>query len=185
MTRLFAYGKPIVGNLSEYYEGMRIGVLQATFNIDSTHIVTASEDGTARIWDTASGQELAILRGHSDGGDCAIFSPKGNQIVTVLGARVQVWAAASGQEIAILRGHDEEVAYAAFSPDGTQIVTASSDRTARVWEAINGQELTVLRGHEGNVNHAAFSPDNTKIVTASSDGTARVWRTVSFNTGID
>jgi WD40 repeat protein len=39
-------------------------VNSAVFSPDGLRIITASRDATARIWDTASGAELAVLRGH-------------------------------------------------------------------------------------------------------------------------
>jgi WD40 repeat protein len=43
-------------------------VFSAEFSPDGTRIVTASADKTARIWDAATGKEIAVLRGHDDGG---------------------------------------------------------------------------------------------------------------------
>ncbi len=34
---------------------------------DGTRIATASSDNTARVWDAATGEELAVLEGHGDG----------------------------------------------------------------------------------------------------------------------
>jgi WD40 repeat protein len=39
-------------------------VSSAAFSPDGTRIVTASYDGTARIWDAATAKEIAVLRGH-------------------------------------------------------------------------------------------------------------------------
>ena len=39
-------------------------------------IVTASEDGTARVWDAARGAELAVLRGHEDRGQVGRVQPR-------------------------------------------------------------------------------------------------------------
>ena len=40
--------------------------MSAAFSPDGTRIVTASDDKTARIWDAATGKEIAVLRGHDD-----------------------------------------------------------------------------------------------------------------------
>ena len=43
--------------------------------------MTASDDGTARLWD-AEGQFQEVLEGHEDWVNSAAFSPDGEQIVT-------------------------------------------------------------------------------------------------------
>ena len=151
-------------------------VSSAAFSPDGSRIVTASDDNTARIWDAATGKEIAVLRGHDGSVNSAAFSPDGSRIVTASEDKTaRIWDAATGKEIAVLRGHDGAVNSAAFSPDGSRIVTASVDKTARIWDAATAKEIAVLRGHEDGVSSAAFSPDGSRIVTASDDKTARIW----------
>jgi WD40 repeat protein len=57
----------------------------AAFSPDGVRIVTASEDKTARIWDAATGKEVAVLRGHEGAVLSAAFSPDGSQILTTSG----------------------------------------------------------------------------------------------------
>jgi WD40 repeat protein len=155
--------------------GHERGVHSAVFSPDGAHIVTASRDNTARIWDTATGKEIAVLRGHESDVLSAVFSPDGARIVTASDDKTaRIWDAATAKEIAVLRGHESEVLSAAFSPDGARIVTASFDRTARIWDGATGREIENL-GHENTVWSAAFSPDGARIVTASADRAARIW----------
>jgi hypothetical protein len=131
-------------------------VTSAAFSPDGSRIVTASVDSTARIWDAATGREIAVLRGHDEEVWSAAFSPDGSCIVTASGKNrifpngqdntARIWDAATGREIAVLRGHDQWVHSAAFSPDGLRIVTASADKTARIWDAATAKEIVVLRG---------------------------------------
>lgn len=44
--------------------------------------MTASTDGTARLWDTASGRPLATLQGHEGAAFYTTFSPDGGMVVT-------------------------------------------------------------------------------------------------------
>jgi predicted oxidoreductase (fatty acid repression mutant protein) len=153
-------------------------VVSAAFSTDGSHIVTASADKTARIWDAATAKKIAVLRGHDDDVASAAFNPDGSRIVTASGDKTaRIWDAATTKEIVVLRGHDDRLQSAAFSRDGSRIVTASADRTARIWEAATAKEIAALRGHDDGVWSAAFSPDGSRIVTTSGDGTARIWDT--------
>ena len=106
---------------------MRAGSVAAGFSPDGSRIVTASEDKTARVWDAASGKELARLA-HEDGVQAAGFSPDGSRIVTASDDKTaRVWDAVSGRELARL-AHEDRVYAAGFSPDGSRIVTASTTR---------------------------------------------------------
>src|SRR5215472_16996191 len=154
-------------------------VVSAAFSFDGSRIVSASFDGTARVWDAATGLELMVLRGHDNFVASAAFSRDGSRIVSASSdGTARIWDAATGKEIAVLRGHDAALRSAAFGPDGSRIVTASADQTARIWDAA-GRQLAILRGHQDQVSAAAFSPDGSRIVTASADQTARIWETAT------
>ena len=68
----------------------------------------ASEDGTVRVWDAASGAELLVLRGHEGAVNAAAFSPDGarDRQRRPTDSTVRVWDAASGAELLVLRGHE-------------------------------------------------------------------------------
>ena len=153
--------------------GHQSTIRHAAFSPDGQRIVTASNDGTAKVWDI-NGQLLQTLSWHQEEVDHAAFSPDGKRIVTASGDNTaKVWDI-NGQLLQTLKGHQKQVFHAAFSPDGQRIVTASTDKTAKVWD-INGQLLQTLKGHQERLQYAAFSPDGQRIVTASNDGTAKVW----------
>ncbi|MCA9706733.1 MAG: WD40 repeat domain-containing protein [Myxococcales bacterium] len=151
-------------------------VVSAIFSHDGKRIVTASSDGTARVWNANTGAPIVILEGHEKAVRSASFSPDGKRIVTASDDETaRVWNADDGVPIRTLEGHEKEVASASFSPDGKRILTASYDHTARVWRANARKPIFTLRGHEKSVVSANFSRDGEHIVTASFDRTARVW----------
>lgn len=151
------------------------GASGKAFSPNGRTIVTVSHDNTAQVRDSATGVEIARMRGHEAPVVSALFSPDGRRIVTASkDLTVRIWDARTGQPLLTLIGHTDALSGAAFSPDGKFIVTASKDGTARIWDAARGQELAVLR-HEGPVWAASFSPDGRYVATASDDGKARLW----------
>ncbi|MGE0023758.1 MAG: hypothetical protein AB7S70_09035, partial [Hyphomicrobium sp.] len=150
-------------------------VRSAGFNNDASRIVTASEDGTARIWDAKSGKEQLRLEGHGDAVVDASFSRDGLRVVTASRDNTaRVWDAMSGKEIAKLDGHTDDVVSAAFSPNGARVVTASDDMSVRVWDAATGQEQAVIGNQASYMRRAAFNTEGTRVLTLSTDA-AQIW----------
>ena len=82
---------------------------------DSRALVTASGDGTARLWDAASGKELQRFK-HNGPVRAASFSPDANMVVTASeDGTARLWDAASGKELQRLT-HGDEVYAASFQP---------------------------------------------------------------------
>ena len=164
-------------------------VSSVAFSPDGSRIVSGSHDNTLKVWDAASGAELATLTGHWSWVRAVAFSPDGRRIVSGSGDKtLKVWDAATGVELATLTGHTDWVQAVAFSPDGSRIVSAAGlrrplgeepgDTTLKVWDAASGAELATFTGHTSQVNAVAYSPDGSRIVSGSDDKTIKVWDAV-------
>ena len=95
---------PEVNQLKGHTQSVR----SASFSLTGDRIVTASYDNTARVWDTASGEQLAELQGHTAKVSNASFSPDGIRIVTASrDSTARIWDATSGEQLAELQGHKE------------------------------------------------------------------------------
>jgi WD40 repeat protein len=70
-------------------------VESAAFSPDGRRIVTASADGTTRIWDVATAKQIAVLRGNR----FAAFSPDGTRIVTASNIRDMRFATMSTKDL--------------------------------------------------------------------------------------
>jgi WD40 repeat protein len=106
------------------------------FSADGTRLASAASDWTVKVWDTATGAELATLRGHTGVVASVAFSPDGQRIASASWDHtVKIWHATTGQEILTLTGHTNFVAGVAYSPDGTRLASVGWDGTARIWDA--------------------------------------------------
>jgi WD40 repeat protein len=159
-------------------------VASAEFSPDARHVVTASWDRSARVWDAEHGTAVmklddhtaGALQGHQDRINAVAYSPTGTQIVSASDdATLKIWDAATGQVLRTLHGHEGPVLHAAYSADGRYIVSSSRDATARIWDAQTGELLTNLQGHKLAVLHAEFSHDAKRVVTGSDDFRAIIW----------
>ncbi len=52
------------------------------FSRDEARIITASDDGTMRLWDAGTGAEMSVLGVHTSWVNYAAFDPSGRRIVT-------------------------------------------------------------------------------------------------------
>src|SRR5262249_28716749 len=65
------------GKVAFTLKGHTFEINDIVFSSDGTRLATASADGTIKLWDGVTGQELLTLHGHNAGANCVAFSPDG------------------------------------------------------------------------------------------------------------
>jgi len=159
----------------------------AQFSPDGTRILTAADDGTARVWDAHNGQQLTIVTASRSGlplhgllqngqkVNSAKFSADGKRMVTAAWDQARVWDAQTGQPLTVPMQHTGSVTSAEFSSDGRLIVTLCVG-SAWVWDARSGRQLTKIepKNFPAVLNAVQFSPDGRRILTAAWDQ-VQVW----------
>jgi WD40 repeat protein len=154
-----ATGKTVVLKKLPGGQGHAGQIRHVAFAQDGRTLATAGNDGTARVWDTSTGKELAVVRpgaAESKGGKEEELAPPG--------------------------GHANAVTCVALTPDGRTLATGSQDRTIRLWNVGTGHERAALRGHSKEVSCLAFSADGSTLASGSRDCTVRVWTTGPLRT---
>lgn len=157
-------------------------VSQLLYAPDGRTLISVSNDKTARLWSTATGELQRTLRVQTGPGMAGALytgalSPDGRKLaVGGWGGQITLFDLASGEVSAVLLGHRFDVCTLAFSPDGTRLASGGGDTTVRLWRVATGECLATLAGHDRPVFGLAWSPDGQRLVSASFDGTLRLWR---------
>ena len=165
---------------------------------DGSKIVAGCGDHAVRLWDAASGKQLACLRGHGDVVCAVAFSPTDDCIASGGGGgsetdnTVRLWDASYRGEMPRLRGHSAPVLALARSVDGALLASGAGERQylrggdtpdsdVRVWDVASGEEVVCMRGHPSPVRSIAFSSDGRLIASGAGrdfhprHGEVRLW----------
>ena len=104
-------------------------ISDVAFAPDGETVLTASDDGSARLWRAATGEQLAVFRSPT-APTRALFSPSGKRIVTTRRGDVRVWAvdAVPAQFARRLPPvyPNPPIAAITFTRDGSHLVAAGS-----------------------------------------------------------
>ena len=151
--------------------------------VDENLLVTASNDGTARIWDVTARRVLHVLAHQKQGAPArpvrqAIFSPDGKRVLSACDdAKARIWDVGSGQIVATLE-LDAPVHAVAYSADGERILAGGANGRAVMFDPQTGKAVVRYLGHTAAINSVAFSPDGRRALTGSSDRSAKIWDTI-------
>lgn len=137
-------------------------------------LVTASEDGTAKLWNLGAGHAKS---------DAA----KGAQVPSPSAAVIEL------EPTYTFRGHDGPILAMDMSPTGDMCYTGGFDGVICCWsvpsvntdiyETYDPKVLTErLKGHTDAIWSVAYHSSDNRLVSASSDGTIRLWEPGSADT---
>jgi WD40 repeat protein len=139
------------------------------FSPDGQHLASTSwKEGSVKIWDTRTGEQVVFPRGPLTGPGVSYsvsFSRDGQLLAgAFLGskpeaAEVKIWEAATGRERLTLKDLSApRVMRIQFSPDSRRIATGDSRGTVNLWDVQTGEKQLTLRGPTDQITGLAFSP---------------------------
>jgi WD40 repeat protein len=154
------------------------GVLYVAYTPDGKQILSASQDGTLRLWEVDTGREVRrlgkeVTAPNMNGGPVdanawlaysrglitsAAIAPDGKSAVsTVQEGTITHWDLASGQAIRQFKASNPTGIFAlALSPDGKLLVTLGHDQIARLWDLAEGKELRKFNEQPNNQPRRLF-----------------------------
>jgi WD40 repeat protein/tRNA A-37 threonylcarbamoyl transferase component Bud32/tetratricopeptide (TPR) repeat protein len=164
-----------VGLLLHAGGGHAGAVLAASFAPDGRLLATAGDDGSVRLWDAATAEELTVLPGHKGLAFAVRFAPDGKTLASGgSDGKVRIWEARSGKELAALDACTGAVLALAYSPDGAALASAGGTwgkpDVLKVWDVAARRERFAARSHKDAVASLAFSPDGRLLASGEQQG---------------
>src|SRR5262249_6506460 len=174
------YGDPLPPNALARVGTMRLqhesGVQCSCFLPGNRTLATGGFDGSIRFWDTDTGKEMRVFRGHRADIRCLAFTPDGKTMASASwDTTVRLWDVASGKTLHVLSGHQTAALRCAFVPNGKRLVTSDGSGTLRQWDVASGKKLPGFVGHADYVTTLAYTPDGRMLISAAHDRTVRLW----------
>jgi WD40 repeat protein len=150
-----------------------VSIWGVAFSPDGTTLASASWDGTVKLWDVDTGQELSTIRGHVDPVKSVAFSPDGKRLATAsMDGTVKLWRLPVEQQPPELATAGQ-VQMASASADGRTILTITTSDAVQWWDAAQGKELPLdaaLGDKILSLPAVTLSPDGKIMAVRIRDG---------------
>ncbi len=153
---------------------------------DGRHFATASEDGTAQVWEAATGRPAGPVLRHMNYVAAVAFSPDGNTLAAGdYGPAwlVKLWDWRTGKETRPPLRHDDIILGVAFSPDGRHLAALKTGDWSKkpevwLWEVATGAATArIPLGSFGG--HVTFRPAGRAVLCRNATGVLRLWEVPS------
>lgn len=148
--------------------------VSVSWSPDGNDLVVEGADGTARVWDIHTEQEIFSHQGLQ-----AFWGPHGSTLAidNFLHNRIEIWDVTANKLMAF---YPIAAASLSWSPDGSFIVSGDDSTTTDIWSTATGQQQFTFFDKHGILHSASWSPNGSYIVTDTqfldgSGGHVIVW----------
>ena len=155
---------PGTGKAVRQLKGHTGAVFAAIYSKDGTRLASGSADGTARLWDLATGGVLGTFEHGKPVVDVAL-SGDGKLLATKTAQKVFLWDIATRKSIHQFEMQSADVRSLAFSPDSKLLASA-----ATVWDTLTGKKSYQCENSGGYGYPTTFSPDGKIIAVGGYNG---------------
>lgn len=158
------------------FEGHDDLINDLAWSHSGAQIASASDDGTVRIWNAESGEEIAALSAAAEAWmQCVAWSPDDAELASGTdGHTLTIWDAREWTETLSYGGLMGEFRDLAWHPNGYELAIADGEGIG-IWNVQNPEEEKRFLGHTAGVNAVIWGLDGRVLASASDDGTFKIW----------
>jgi len=151
------------------------------FSADGGRLCVSYEDGTAEIFDTATGRRWAFLQKAKEAIIGTVLLPDGKTAATAdFTQDVKLWDLNTQKELVTMGGERLAHMAIALSPDGQRLAAGGGSEVVRLWDPATRQQVALLKLRKGNSFWTmAFSADGNQLVVANEQA-LQTWRAPSW-----
>lgn len=159
------------GNPVMEYSGHTAAVNSLSMSLND-EFVSGSWDGTAIVWDTSTGEQKSVLKGHTHA-TAVLTLPNGITITGSQDKAIRLWFKGKEQKV-IKNAHEDIVRCFAEVPELNGFASCSNDETIKLW-TMDGTHLMDYRGHAGFV-FVVDTLETGEVVSGGDDCTVKLWK---------
>ncbi|KAJ3107231.1 snoRNA-binding rRNA-processing protein [Phlyctochytrium planicorne] len=156
--------------------GHKDAVKVTKFSGNLSHVLSASDDKTVRVWDIPSQEAIHIFDDHTDHVRSALVSDE-NPHMIVSGSydhTVRLWDIRANQCV-MKMDHGTPVESVIFLPGTSMIASAGSNRV-KIWNLLGGGSLFQnLCNHQKTITALTLDGSKTRIITGSLDHHVKIY----------
>src|SRR5207245_1499785 len=148
------------------------GASRAAFSPDWTQVALGGVDGSVKLLDLPSEQEIRCIKAHDTSVVAISYSADGRMLASAIDGIVKVFEVKTGRLLHSMQGTWP----VALSPDGARLAAGIRDLSPSIviWDSVSGQRLFTVQA-VSNIVRLAFSPDGTRLAAGCAGGGLQIW----------
>jgi WD40 repeat protein len=160
-------------------QGHRDQIRAIAMHPDSGILVSASFDGTIKLWLLPDGTPITTFEKHTKRITAVAVSDDGMTIASGgYDRHVRLWSLSDGEELHQFQRQPDTIQAVVFVPQKPMIISATGT-AVKLWSTQSGKLIAALPHRFKSIRSLAISPDGSVLAVGSLSGTMELWNPFS------